>query len=296
VSHLLTLQTPRTCQFTAPGGSDPFYDGIILAGDREKGDALHRHSGTSKAMARINGTPMIHRVINALRDSASIGSIHLSGPDEDSTLTDRTLSQWIRDDVVSWRPPEASPSISAYRTLSSMPETRPTLLTTADHPLLTSEIVDHFCRASAEGSHDVVVGIAPHDLVQAAHPDMKKTVLSFRDGDYCSCNLFAFMTPRGREVADFWRRIENERKKPLLLIRLLGWTMLLRYRLGLLSLDSALQRLSSHLGLSVGAVVLPYANAAVDVDSVADYQLIQDYSRNGEAPDSVQTEAPARSP
>ena len=286
---------PETHKSAARTESASVFDSIILAGDRSKGDPLHQHSGTrSKAMAPINGIPMIHRVINALRDAGSVESINLSGPDEASTLTDRTLSQWMQENVVCWHRPEVSPSTSAYRMLSTMPATRPTLLTTADHPLLTSEIVDHFCRACVETSHDVVVGLAPHDIVQAAHPDMKKTVLRFREGGYCSCNLFAFMTPGGREVADFWRRIEHERKKPLLLIRLLGWTTLLRYRLGLLTLDSALDQLSRHLSLSVGAIILPYANAAVDVDSVADYQLIQDYSREDESAQLVHRQAPAR--
>lgn len=286
---------PETHKSAARTGSPTAFDGVILAGDRRKGDPLHHHSGTTcKAMAPINGIPMIHHVINALRNAGSISSINLSGPDEASTLADRTLAQWMEDEVISWRPSDVSPSTSAYGMLSAMPTTRPTLLTTADHPLLTSEILDHFCNACANTSHDVVVGIAPHDIVQAAHPEMKKTVLRFREGGYCSCNLFAFMTPRGREVADFWRRIEHERKKPLLLIRLLGWTTLVRYRLGLLSLDSALDRLSRHLNLSIGAVKLPYANAAVDVDSVADYQLIQDYSRENGSVQATHNEAPAR--
>ncbi len=99
--------------------------------------------------------------------------------------------------------------------------------------------------------------------------------MSFSDGDFCGCNLFAFLTPEGRRAARFWRRIEQQRKKPMVLIGLLGWRSVIRYRLGMLSLEEALTRLGKRLGLRIRAVILPYANAAIDVDSIADLILVR---------------------
>jgi hypothetical protein len=121
----------------------------------------------------------------------------------------------------------------------------------------------------------VTVGLAPYALVKEAYPDIKKTVLRFSDGEFCGCNLFAFLTPEGRRAANFWRKIEQERKKPLLVIGLLGWWAVIRYRLGMLPLEEALAKLSKRLGLRIRAVILPYANAAIDVDSIADFVLVQ---------------------
>jgi hypothetical protein len=160
---------------------------------------------------------------------------------------------------------------------------------TADHPLLSSEIVDHFCRDAARSGCDVVVGLAPYDLVRGAYPDLKKTVLRFADGQYCGCNLFAFLTTDGRRMADFWRRIERERKKPLVVIRMLGLLAVLRYRMGWLTLDRALALLSRKAGLRVGVVVLPYAHASVDVDSVDDYVVLQRYAKAAPAPQPAPT-------
>jgi predicted tellurium resistance membrane protein TerC len=61
----------------------------------------------------------------------------------------------------------------------------------------------------------------------------------------------------------------------LVVIGLLGWWAVIRYRLGLLSLEEALAKLSKRLGLRMRAVILPYANAAIDVDSIADLMLVQ---------------------
>jgi hypothetical protein len=50
-----------------------------------------------------------------------------------------------------------------------------------------------------------------------------------------------------------------------------------------LPLDEALAKLGKRLGLRVRGVILPYANAAIDVDSIADLQLVDDYFASGEA-------------
>ena len=132
----------------------------------------------------------------------------------------------------------------------------------------------HSVNPLASGA-DVAVGLAPYALVRASFPEMKKTVLRFSDGEYCGCNLFAFLTPAGRAMADRWREVEQQRKSPLKVIRMLGWSALLRYRLGLLSLDAAMELLSRRFKLRLVAVRMPFADAAVDVDSVDDHRLVE---------------------
>jgi molybdopterin-guanine dinucleotide biosynthesis protein A len=248
---------------------------VVLAGDRTKKDSLIRHTKAGcKALINIDGIPMLRRVLNALQQSRAVFKIVLAGPEADELAMDKPLSELVASDEISWRAPETSPSASAFHTMQSLEPDTPVLLTTTDHPLLTREIVDAFSRQSLADDVDVTVGLAPHALITEAYPGIKKTVFRFSDGDFCGCNLFAFLTPEGRQAASFWRKIEQQRKKPLVLIGLLGWWMVLRYRLGMLSLEEALAKLSKRLGLRVRAVILPYANAAIDVDSIADLELV----------------------
>jgi GTP:adenosylcobinamide-phosphate guanylyltransferase len=248
---------------------------IVLAGDRSKSDALVQRSAAGcKAMIELDGVPMVRRVLNALRASPAVRAITLAGPESEALAGDALLARWVDSGEVGWRPPGASPSTSAWQAMQEVAPRQPVLLTTADHPLLTAEIVDAFARQSLADDVDVAVGFAPHALVTEAYPGIRKTVLRFSDGEFCGCNLFAFLTPEGRRAADFWRRIEQQRKKPLVLIGLLGWIAVLRYRLGMLSLEEALARLGKRLGLRIRAVILPYANAAIDVDSIADLALV----------------------
>ena len=261
------------------------FDSVILAGERAERDALRDHTGVAcKALLDIDGTSMIRRVIDALEAARSVSSIRLSGPAEACVAADADLSGLIAEGRADWTAPEASPSTSAHDMLTRAPGDRPVLVTTADHPLLTADIVDHFCAESAASGCDVVIGLAPYDLVRATFPDLRKTVLRFRDGQYCGCNLFAFLTEDGRRMAEFWRRVERERKKPLVVIGLLGVWAVVRYRLGWLTLHDALTLLSRKAGLRVGAVILPYAHASVDVDSVEDYLHLQRYAKAASAP------------
>ena len=249
---------------------------IVLAGDRTKADSLINHTQAgSKAMIDLDGTPMVRRVLNSLRASKVVEKIHLAGPEASEVATDKTIQGWIDSNEIDWSEPGISPSISAYTAMSGIAADDSVLLTTADHPLLTPEIVDAFGRQSLADNVDVTIGLAPYALIAETYPGIPKTVLHFSDGDFCGCNLFAFITPEGRRAAKFWRRIEQERKKPLVVIGLLGWWAVIRYRLGLLSLEEALEKLSKRLGLRMRAVILPYANAAIDVDSIADLMLVK---------------------
>jgi hypothetical protein len=123
---------------------------------------------------------------------------------------------------------------------------------------------------------DVVVGLAAYDLVAAAYPQMRRTVLRFRDGGVCGCNLYAFLTARGRSLVGFWGQVEALRKKPIQLISKLGWVPALGFVFGWLSLRQALAKLSQRLNLSIDVVMLPFPEAALDVDTVSDWELAQE--------------------
>jgi hypothetical protein len=117
--------------------------------------------------------------------------------------------------------------------------------------------------------------LAPHELVRKTYPRTRRTVLKFSDGHYCGCNLFAFLTPRGRRMAQLWQQVEDQRKKPIRVIGFVGWGAVALYALRMLSLASAVARVSRRTGVSVQVVTMPYAEAAIDVDSVADLDLVQ---------------------
>lgn len=249
---------------------------IVLAGQREADDALAQYVGVPcKAVVAIGGIPMLLRVVDTLKSSSSVATIIVSGPSRERLTGQNEINELIDSGDISWLPPQEGPSASAFDALRRLPPTEKVLLTTADHPFLSAKIVDEFCAQSSAQDADVVIGLARFSLVHEEFPELKKSVWRFGDGDFCGCNLFAFMTPAGREIADFWRRLESRRKNPLRVIRFLGWLVVIRYFVGTLTLAQALETFSRKQGLRIRAVILQHAEAAVDVDSVADFLAVQ---------------------
>jgi CTP:molybdopterin cytidylyltransferase MocA len=252
------------------------YAAVILAGDRGHYDPVANAAGVShKCLVPVNGTPMVLRVLEALKAAREIDDRILCGPPQAAINQNPDLKAQITSGKVRWMESSQTPSASAHRALESLPEESPVLVTTADHALLSAQMVDHFCVEARLKHCDVVVGLAPLERVLETFPDAKRTASRFQDGSYCSCNLFAFLSPRARAAADFWRKVEHQRKKPIRLVSILGWSVVLRYLLRRLSLTDALAQISGRLQLRAGAVFLPFPEAAIDVDKVEDWELVQ---------------------
>jgi hypothetical protein len=177
---------------------------------------------------------------------------------------------------IRWIPPQATPSASTYHVLEGLSPDAPALVTTADHAFLNAEIVDFFCSKARASGCDIVVGLASHAQVMRAFSQTKRTSTKLSDGGFCSCNLFAFLTPRARNAAEFWRKCERNRKKPWRMMRVIGWQVVVRYLLGTLSLEEGLRRLSARMNVKAGVVILPFPEAAVDVDTVSDLRIVEE--------------------
>jgi CTP:molybdopterin cytidylyltransferase MocA len=218
---------------------------------------------------------MVLRVLDALEASEQVDTYILCGPPAAIVDREPLIRQRMAAGSVRWLPPQATPSTSALAALQSVAAETPVLLTTADHALLTPEMVDYFCCEARGAGSDLVAGLASHAQIMAHYPGMRRTRTRFTEGAFCGCNLFAFLTPEGRAAAGLWRRVENERKRPLKMLGQLGWWVVIRYILGRLSLADALRHISGRMGLQVAAVILPFPEAAVDVDSVNDWHFAQ---------------------
>ncbi len=252
----------------------PRFTAVVLAADRGPGDPVAKAAGVPcKVLAPVGGRPMLARVLEALRASPWIAGGLVCGPAAALVDGEPRLRPLLDRAAFSWIAPEGSPSRSVLSALDRLRGCFPVLVTTGDHALLSREIVDHFCAAAAAAGDDLTAGLASWKAVMEAYPGTRRTRTRFRDGPFCGCNLFAFLTPASRRAALLWREVETERKHPLRVIRRLGWGTLLRYAAGRLSLAEGLRRISGRMGLRVGAVILPQPEAAIDVDSEADWRF-----------------------
>ncbi|MGD8942718.1 MAG: nucleotidyltransferase family protein [Desulfobacterales bacterium] len=255
--------------------TNPF-TAVILAGKRPGKDPVAEAAGVAcKSFAPIGGRAMVLRVLDALAATRQVGSQILCGPSQSIIAREPELKARIETGQVKWMDSLATPSASTYRVLQSLPPNIPVLVTTADHALLSAQIVDFFCDQARRSGCDLAVGLASYKGVREAFPETRRTAIKFNDDAYCGCNLFGFLNQQSHRAAAFWRQIEQERKKPLHMMRVLGWWTVLQYISGRFSLAQGLEKLSAKIHIRVRAVLLPFPQAAVDVDTVDDWHFVQ---------------------
>ncbi|RMF10674.1 MAG: hypothetical protein D6763_05190 [Alphaproteobacteria bacterium] len=257
---------------------NPTFTAIVLAGQRSGVDPVANARGvTYKALAPVGGRPMILNVIEALEACPWVDRVIVS-------LEDRKLA-------------EQEPGLKAYQKLGQIADAGPSICTsvaaavrqkniqapflvvTADHALLTPAMLNRFCEESVHlhktETVDFTLAMVARTTFQAAYPMARRTFLNFRDDGYSGCNMFAFMTITALRVLDFWVRIERDRKKPWRLMRAFGLMNLFRYLFRLEDLQSMIARGGKVVGVVGRAVVMDCPEAAIDVDTIEDLDLVE---------------------
>ena len=244
---------------------------IVLAAGRGPNDPMAKAFGVShKCALPVNGVPMLRRVVNALQKSQSITSIAISIENPDivrEALTENGSGIAVMASGSS-APRSASVAIR-------MNATFPVLITTADHPLLTPQMIDYFCEQADRNSADFSAGLATAEVILKAYPKSVRTFFRFGKDRVSGCNLFAISNANGLRILEKWQYLEQARKKPWRLVAAFGPLALIRFALGTLSLDGAFKVVSDKLGLTAKPVLMPFAEAAIDVDKPSDLELAE---------------------
>lgn len=246
---------------------------IVLAGRRPGEDGFAAaHGVAAKALIRAGGEPMLGRVVRALLDSPSIGRIVILAQEADSLLTGELEWMAANPRIATARSGDGiSDSVGRLAGTDAAPY--PVLVTTADHALLQPEMVEAFIAGAA--GVDVAFAMVERRVVEKAHPDTKRTWLKAADGHFSGANLFALLTPESARGTAFWARAEKDRKRTLKLLSFLGLGIFLRAVTRTISLEAAAERVGRKAGFRLKAVLLPFAEAAIDVDKQSDLELAE---------------------
>jgi GTP:adenosylcobinamide-phosphate guanylyltransferase len=224
----------------------------------------------------IDGTPMLERVIRTLRSTPCVNEILVSIDEPALVREIPTLTSMLDAGEFALITSESSPSRSVLCGLRELGGHGPSLVTTADHALLSREMVEHFLTAAEASDGDVAAGLVAATLIRARFPNVKRTYLHFRGESYSGANLFYFRGARALRAVEFWKRVESQRKRPWRLVGAFGLGTLLLFALGRLDLKSAFARASRVTGARLHAVEMPFAEAAVDVDKLSDLELVNE--------------------
>ena len=244
---------------------------IVLAAGRGPDDPMAKALGVNhKCALPVNGIPMLKRVVDALRASRSVNAISISI--ESAAILRDALSK--KDAGLVVIPSENSAPLSAIVAIKKN-STFPVLITTADHALLTPEMIDYFCGQAEQNGADFSAGLARAETILSAYPQSIRTFFTFGKDRVSGCNLFALRNEKGLRILEKWKYLESVRKKPWRLVAAFGPLALTRFLLGAMSLDGVFKIVSKRLELTAKPILMPFAEAAIDVDKPEDLELAE---------------------
>ncbi len=246
---------------------------LVLAGEREEGGHFARSfDAACSAFVELSGKRLVDHVLDALARAQSVTSGTVCGPAGPIAEQACFPQHLQKAHGFEWIEQRASPVESVLAALTRYDE-RPLLVTTADHAMLVPEIIDAFCDAAGVLDADLVVGVVPHHIVSARWPGIHRTRWRFRDGTWCGANLYLVRTADAANGIRYWQSVQQLRKQPWRILARLDIGLLTQTLLKRLTLAAALERLSANAGCRIAHISIDDPRAAVDVDSVQDYQL-----------------------
>ncbi|MDH2134278.1 HAD-IB family phosphatase [Sphingobium yanoikuyae] len=261
------------CLTVAPAQATNGWTAVVLAGQRPGVDPLAEAFGqTHKALVQLGGQSMLDRVLRTLLASPSIERI--------AVLAQAPDALFVGD--VAWAAKHAriTPLASIGGIAQSIAHVAggvaspwPVLVTTADHPLLTPDIVESFL-AQADDT-DIAVGAVERKTVLARFPASKRTWLKFADGAYSGANLFALRNARTDAALTLWAAAEQDRKQAFRLFLHFGPMLAARAITRTISFRAAISAAAYRLGVTARLVALDMPEAAIDVDKPSDHQLAE---------------------
>ena len=263
-----------------PSKPSHMFSVVILAADRGKKDPVAQAGGVvCKSLVPVCGIPMLERVITALMPSPWIKDIAVSLTDKHILNEFGGLQKLVESKRVFAIEAQTSPSQSVLYAIDNLSAPYPLLITTADHALLTTQMVDHFCALSANSGADICVGLTGSRIIKSNYPDSVRTYLKFQDGEYSGSNLFALNSEASVCGPRLWVKTEKYRKQPWKIAREFGLCLLMSYLFRRHTLAHAFQHLGTKMGLHVKPIIMPFAEAAIDVDTLQDLKHVEDILR-----------------
>ena len=266
------VSEPDISDSNLPLGEKPLWTAIILAGQRPEGDPMAVYCNVQyKALIPIGGQTMLERVARALLASPYVGRIVImaQSPEDLKAGISPDLAQHDGIDFV-----ESNDGIatSIHGVIGTDIAPWPVLVTTADNALLTGEILDSFFQA--HNGQDVAVAVVERRTMLSAYPNARRTWLKFRGGAYSGANLFALHNAAAKPAVAFWSAVEKDRKKGWKIFARFGPWLLLRALSRTISFKDAMAKAGQRMALRAEPIILPIAEAAIDVDKPDDLELV----------------------
>lgn len=263
-------------------GRDPQKRRLLLAVDPEG-------KYKSKALLPFLGKRLIEWQLEELRKCTFVEGLYLCG------LTEHDL---IFDYPVAYIPVESTAGfgeklIQGLAYLQSLGK-KPDLfvISSCDAPGIRLQEIDAFFQMIGnDPGKDVYISLVPEQVGEAEFPRSGRAVAHFKDCDVFPGELYALSPKAIRELQQvieelgLTRRKINRQSQKISLGPMLAyigrrprtWFLILKYLLGLATLEDGERILSAAFRISIRGLIIPEAGFGMDMDLPEDYERLKEY-------------------
>lgn len=246
---------------------------VIMAGGKAKPEIIAATGVDNRALIEVNGVTMLSRVVGALKNAPSVGAITVVGdlPDSENYTHVRDHGGFVEN---------------LFAGVDASEKAEYILISTADIPYITGEVVEDFIQRGRELNADIVYPVVRVEDCYKRFPGMKRTAVSIREGKFTGGNLILarpeFLQSHRARIAQAYAA----RKTPLRLALMLGLGATCRAAVAIMMLPKVLSitQLEQAAGRMLGGVarayVSPYPEIATDVDKVSDLEALKELTND----------------
>lgn len=248
-------------------------DAIVIAGGIPKPeDPLYEFTqGQPKSLLEIAGKPMVQWVLDALEEAETVDQVVLISLTEEHGLKFSKPITYVPDQG------ELLKNVRAgiEKVVELNPDARHVLTVSSDIPAIKSEMVDWIVNNTMETDLDLYYTVIPRKVMEARFPESNRSYTRLKDAEVCGgdVNMVRASTVNANE--ELWDRIVAARKNVFKQAALLGYSNLLLFISGQMTIQGAVKRVTKRMDITGQAVISPYAELGMDVDKPHQLEILR---------------------
>lgn len=241
-------------------------DALVLAGGRIEGKYAEAAGTTVKALAHVEGTAVLRRVVDALHATPGMRRVCVVGPDE---------VQEVLPEGCHWRV-ETGTALGNLRAGLEHLETdgERLLLCASDLPALAAESLHDFC-SRAPGDAEIAMPVVTREAFLAHFPAHPNSYVRLAEGRFTAGSQFLVRPGALLENLPLLEALFARRKSQLGMARALGFSVVLKLLTGRLSVPELEARASLLTGCRCRAVPECHPSLAFDIDRLVDFHYLR---------------------
>jgi GTP:adenosylcobinamide-phosphate guanylyltransferase len=248
-------------------------DALILAGGQPvPGDLLYEYTKDQpKPLLDIGGKPMIQWLLETFDNTPKLDQYVIVGLDETLGLKSSKPIHYVPDqgDLVE------NLKIGTQKLQEINPQADQMLISTADIPTVTPEMVTTVIDEGEREDQDIVYFVVEQSVMEKRFPGANRTFLKLRGAAVCGADMNVTKISLVTQKEDLWNRLAESRKNPLKQASMIGFDTLFLILFRIVDLEGTARQASKRLGIHARAVFTPFAELAMDVDKPHQLEIIR---------------------